>query len=92
MAYHHNSISLTITISIKKSSKWISKRKYSKADFAKASDMIDDFVWDSLFHGKNIDEACSAWGETLLSIMEQCIPKGKLPKKRNGPWASRNIR
>ena len=91
----HNGISLTITISMKKPSKRISKRtvwKYSKADFAKASDMIDDFDWDSLFHGKNIDEACSAWEETLLSIMEQCIPKGKLPKKRNVPWASRNIR
>ena len=40
-------------------------------DFAlKASDMIDNFDWDSLFHGKNIDETCSAWEETLLSIME----------------------
>ena len=93
----HNGISLTITISMKKPSKRISKRtvwKYSKVDFAKASDMIDDFDWDPLFHGKNIDEACSAWEETLglLSIMEQCIPKGMLPKKRNVPWASRNIR
>ena len=54
--------------------------------------MIEDFDWDSLFHGKNIDDACSVWEETLYSIMEQCIPKGNLPKKRNVPWASRNIR
>lgn len=54
--------------------------------------MIDDFDWDSLYHGKSIDEACSAWEETLLSIMEQHIPKGKLPKRRNVPWASCNIR
>ena len=95
MSSNHNGISLTITKGMKKPSKPISKRtiwKYSKADFVKASDMIDDFDWDSLYHGKSIDEACSAWEETLLSIMEQCIPKGKLPKRRNVPWASCNIR
>ena len=85
----HNGISLTITKHSKKPSKPVSKKtiwKYAKADFVKASN------WDSLFHGKSVDEACTAWEETLLSIMEQCIPKGKLPKKKNVPWASRNVR
>ena len=47
----HKGISLTITKSTKKLSKPIiilSIWRYSKADFIKASDMIDDFDWDSL--------------------------------------------
>ena len=91
----HNGLSLTITKSMKKPSKPILKReiwKYSKADFVKASNMIDDFDWDSLFHGKSVDEACSAWEEAILLIMEQCILKGKVPKKKSTPWASRSIR
>ena len=91
----HNGLSLTITKSMKKPSKSMPKReiwKYSKADFAKASNMIDDFNWDSQFHGKSVDEACSAWEEAILLIMDHCIPKGKVPKKKNTPWASPSIR
>ena len=33
------------------------KKSNLEADFTKASNMIDDLDMDSLFHGKNIDEA-----------------------------------
>ena len=49
-------------------------------------------IKSQLFSGKSVDEVCLTWQETFLSIMDQCIPKGVLPKKRNVPWASRNIR
>ena len=89
----HNGISLAIKQ--KKPPKCSARRliwKYSQADFAKASDLIDETDWDSLFSGKSVDEACLIWQETFLSIMEQCIPRGVLPKKRNVPWASRYVR
>ena len=56
--------------------------KYSQADFVKASELIEETDWDQLFSGKSIDEACIIWEETFLSIMDQCIPKGVLPKRR----------
>ena len=89
----HNGISLAIKR--KKSAKSSTRRqvwKYSQADFPKASDLIEETDWEHLFHGKSVDEACCIWQEKFLSIMEQCIPKGVLPLKRNIPWASRNIR
>ena len=90
---NHNSISPAIKR--KKSTKSSTRKqvwKYSQADFSKASDLIDETDWEHLFHGKSVDEACCIWQEKFLSIMEQCIPKGVLPKKRSIPWASRNIR
>ena len=66
--------------------------KYSQADFVKASDLIDETDWDHLLSGKSVDDACLIWQETFLSIMEQCIPRGVLPKKKNVPWASRQVR
>ena len=80
----HNGISMTVTKTLTKPSKAMFKRqiwKYSKADFLRASVMIDDIDWDSLFDGQNIDEASSAWEEVLSSIMERCIPQGKVPTK-----------
>ena len=90
---NHNGISLAIKY--KKPTKSSAKRqiwKYSQADFSKASELINETDWQHLFYGKGINEAYCIWQERFLSIMEQCIPKGVLPKKRNVPWASRNIR
>ena len=74
----HNGISLTINKGTKISRKQIPRRSIQvfKADFARASDMIGDFDWDSLlYYGKSIDEACNAWKRTLLSIKGSCQRK-----------------
>ena len=60
----HNGISLAIKQ--KKPPKSSARRliwKYSQADFAKASDLLDETDWDSLFSGKSVDEACLIWQE-----------------------------
>ena len=78
----HNGISLTMNL--RKPSKPTTKRsiwRYTQADFDKASEMIDTYDWDSLLLGKSVDEACLAWQEKFLSIMEQCIPRGAVSKK-----------
>ena len=74
----HNGISLTIKYKWKKFPKW----KYSQADFVKASDLIDETDWDHPLSGKSVDDACLIRQETFLSIMEQCIPRRVLPRKR----------
>ena len=48
------------------------------ADFEKASEMISETDWDAPA-SNDIDQYCSWWQNTFLSIMNGCIPKKVLP-------------
>ena len=64
----HNGI-----MNLRKPSRPTTKRsiwKYAQADFNKACELIDAYDWDSVLLGNSLDEACQAWKETFLSIME----------------------
>ena len=54
--------------------------QYCLADFVKACDCIQSLDWDALLFDKDINEAWQIWERTFMSIIEQCIPKGVLPK------------
>ena len=47
---------------------------YKHVDFVKASQMISETNWDDLF-SEDIDQYCTHWQQTFLSVMEHCIPK-----------------
>ena len=65
---------------------------YSKADFNKARDMIDDTDWDQIFsNNSDINHCWSLWRKRFLEIMDKCIPKAVLPKRKNLPWISTPI-
>ena len=51
------------------------------ADFEKASEIISETDWDALA-SEDIDQYCSMWQNTFLSIMNKCIPKNVLPPRR----------
>ena len=62
---------------------------YSKADINKACDMIDDTDWDQIFsNNSDINHCWSLWHKRFLEIMDECIPKAVLPKRKNLPWLS----
>ena len=65
--------------------------RYAHADFGKASAMINDTDWDALI-SEDIDQYCSDWQNTFMSIMDECIPKKVLPpKRRNLPWLNKSL-
>ena len=66
--------------------------KYSLADYGRACAKIEDFDWDTQLLGRNIEEAWQLWQNTFMSIMEECIPKQVLPKKRKLPWVNAELR
>ena len=91
----HNGIHLTIS--------WKSPRlhqsgprkravwRYAHADFEKASEKIAETDWDALA-SDDIDQYCSLWQSTFLSIMEECIPRKVLPpRRRNLPWLNKPL-
>ena len=91
----------SIQIAIVKSATWKSGNpklrpqtiwKYSLADFSRANDEIEHVDWDMLLLDRNIDEAWQLWETTFMSIIEQCIPRKVLPKRRKLPWVNSGIR
>jgi len=55
---------------------------------AKACQLIDEFDRDTIFDETSVNVSVRNWEMKFLQIMEECIPKGTLPKKRNLPWLS----
>jgi len=64
--------------------------KYAQADFGKACEMIDDTDWDRLLTD-DINESLGNWQAKFMGIIEDCVPKKVLPKRRNLPWMTRNL-
>ena len=53
--------------------------------------MIDNFDWSSLISDE-INVSWQQWQSKFLSIMQECIPKGVLHKRRHVPWITKQIR
>ena len=63
---------------------------YKLADWDKANSLIDDFDWDVLLLG-DINKSWSNWCEKFLSIMDCCIPRRRLPPRKNVPWLTKEL-
>ena len=90
----HHGLSITISMKITPHQSHSPRRtvwRYSHADFAKASRMIPETNWDPLA-SEDVDQYCTRWQTTFLTIMDQCIPKKVLPpKKCNLPWLTKSL-
>ena len=64
--------------------------KYAQADFTKACRLIDDTNWDALL-GDDINDSLHNWQTKFMEIIEECIPKKVLPKRRNLPWMTTKL-
>ena len=65
--------------------------RYSLADWEKACELIDATDWMSLLNSSDIDDSWNRWRTTFLHIMEECIPKATLPRRRNRPWLTKRL-
>ena len=63
---------------------------YSLADWERAALLIESFDWSSLLL-EDVNEAWSSWCKQFMAIMEECIPKKNLPKRKNLPWLSKRL-
>jgi len=64
--------------------------RYAQADFQRARELIATTDWEALLC-EDVDESIIQWSNCFLGIMEQCIPKASLAKRRNLPWLTKNI-
>ena len=64
--------------------------KYVQADFGKACSLIEGTNWDALI-SNDVNVSLKNWQNKFLSIIEECIPKQTLPRRRNLPWMSRSL-
>ena len=63
---------------------------YKDADFIRANELIQSTDWDSLISG-DVDQSAERWTQQFLEIMEKCIPRQHLKKRKQLPWLSSNI-
>lgn len=63
---------------------------YNHADWVRASTLIELFDWNSIL-SEDVDESWSNWSKQFLSIMDECIPKRTLPKRKNLPWLTKKL-
>ena len=61
---------------------------YGLADWEKACSLIEGFDWNSLL-SDDINESWLNWSQKFMPIMNECIPKKKLPTCKNLPWLSK---
>ena len=66
--------------------------KYSHADFEKANELLADIDWEKLLDTTDVNQALRNWEGTYMTIMESCIPKCTLPKRKSLPWLSKNLK
>ena len=52
--------------------------------------LIESFDWNSLL-SEDVNEAWSRLCKQFMVIMEECIPKKKLPKRKNLPGLSKRL-
>ena len=64
--------------------------RYTYADWDKASELIDEFNWDSIL-SRDIDQSWKQWHQQFMAIMAQSIPNTTIRTRRNLPWLNRSI-
>ena len=55
-------------------------------------DMLSSVDWEQLIDPTDVNQSLLTWENYFMNVMESCIPKGILPKRKNLPWLSKNIR
>ena len=54
--------------------------------------MLSSVDWEQLIDPTDVNQSLLTWENYFMNVMESCIPKGILPKRKNLPWLSKNIR
>jgi len=70
------------------SSNW----RYLKADFNKTNELLAGTNLEQLLDTSDVNQMLQIWENTFISIMEICIPRGTLPRRRNLPCLTKNLK
>ena len=65
--------------------------RYAHADFDMACELLDELDLESIIDDSSIENSWSRWKEAFLAVMERCIPKAQVPKRKNLPWLTKDI-
>ena len=65
--------------------------RYAQANFERANQLLFECDWDELLKSDDVDRCLKVWNEHFMNVMEICIPKGTLPKKKNLPRLTKNL-
>ena len=65
--------------------------RYKHANFELANDLLSQVESSEVIVDDDVNECWKKWNIEFLKIMEQCIPHGILPKRKNLPWLSKSI-
>ena len=66
--------------------------KYTLADFNKANELLSQMdIASYLDETEDVQVAWAKFQDAFLETMEKCIPKGKIPKRKNLPWLTKDL-
>ena len=65
--------------------------RYAHGDFERANDILSSVDWDQLIDPTDVNQSLLNWEQYFMNVMESCIPKGVLPRRKNVPWLSKNM-
>ena len=61
------------------------------ADFEMARNLLSEVDWDDIIDESDVNKSLRDWESCFMEIMEKCIPKGVLPRRKNPPWLTKNL-
>ena len=61
------------------------------ADFEMARNLLSEVDWDDIKDESDVNKSLRNWESCFMEIMEKCIPKGMLPRRKNLPWLTKNL-
>ena len=64
---------------------------FSKGDYTKARHLINELNWEDLFTDLNVEDAWNILKDHLYRIIEDCIPKFTVTKKRKHPYITPKV-
>ena len=69
-----------------------SKKHLENADFDKANKQLSQIdMTNILDETDDIQVAWTKFQDAFLETMEKCIPKGKIPERKNLPWLTKDL-
>ena len=63
--------------------------RYTHGDFERANNILSSVDWDQLIDPTDVNQSLLNWKQYFMNVMESCILKGVLPRRKNVPWLSR---
>ena len=70
----------------------VGRPSLSSLPFNRANELLTDTNWEQLLDTPDVNQALQNWESIFMSIMESCIPKCTLPRRKNLPWLSKNLK